>query len=141
MKTKPEKSSVTKFLYSVNPDQKQKDSLEITEMMRKISRSEPVMWGTSIVGLGRYHYKYKSGREGDWFKVGFSPRKQSISLYLTTGFKESQDLLNKLGKHKTGKACLYINKLEDVDKEVLQKLIKASIEYADKVYPNQKKPT
>ena len=85
------------------------------------------MWGDSIVGFGAYHYKYASGREGDWFLTGFSPRKQNLTLYIMSGFEEYNDLLNKLGKYKTGKACLYINKLEDVDLSVLQELVTKSV--------------
>ncbi|MCO5207271.1 MAG: DUF1801 domain-containing protein, partial [Anaerolineae bacterium] len=87
------------------------------------------LWGTSIVGFGTYHYKYASGREGDWFVTGFSPRKQNMTLYIMPGFEQYNDLLSKLGKHKTGKSCLYINKLDDVDLDVLRELVAQSADY------------
>ena len=128
LKTKPNKLSVKKFLDQIEDDQKRKDSYVILEMMKDISKEEPKMWGTSIIGFGDYHYKYASGREGDWFKTGFSPRKQNLTLYIMSAFKEDDDLLKKLGKYKTGKSCLYIKQLEDVDVKVLKKMIKKSVE-------------
>lgn len=93
------------------------------------------MWGTSMVGFGRYHYKYASGREGDWFVTGFSPRKQNLTLYIMSGFSEYDDLMGRLGKFKTGKSCLYINKIEDIDQNVLKELIKASVDYIKQTNP------
>jgi hypothetical protein len=101
--------------------------------MKKITMEEPKMWGPSIVGFGNYHYKYESGREGDWFLTGFSPRKASLTLYIMAGFKEYDELLEKLGKHKTGSSCLYVNKLEDVDLKVLTQLIKQSVQKMKKL--------
>jgi hypothetical protein len=100
--------------------------------MKTITKSEPQMWGTSIVGFGSYHFKYKSGREGDWFITGFSPRKQSLTLYIMSGFGRYDELLNKLGKYKTGKSCLYIKRLEDVDIKVLGKIIRESVKRMSK---------
>jgi hypothetical protein len=128
LKTQKTDASVDKFLNSVNEERKRKDSFTILEIMKEITGDEPAMWGPSIIGFGSYHYKYKSGREGDWFLTGFSPRKQSLTLYLHYGFDQYESLLNSLGKHKTGKACLYINKLDDVDKSVLKELIKKSVD-------------
>jgi len=126
-KTQKTNESVTAFINKVDHEGKRKDAFEILEMMKTITKEEPKMWGTSIIGFGDLHYKSSSGREGDWFKCGFSPRKASISVYLMgTDISIAQDLLNKLGKHKTGKGCLYINKLEDINKEVLKELIKES---------------
>lgn len=131
-KTKATNQSVEAFLNSVEHEQKRLDSFEILEMMKEITGHQPKMWGDSIIGFGDYHYKYASGREGDWFLVGFSPRKQNLTLYVMAGINQYPELLEKLGKHKTSKACLYINKLTDVDKTVLRKLIKQSAEFTDK---------
>lgn len=128
-KTKPTKKDVTDFLGQVEPEQKRKDCLAILEMMRQATQAEPKMWGDSIIGFGEYHYKYASGREGDWFLTGFSPRKQNISLYIMAGFKRYEELMSKLGKYKTGKSCLYINKLADIDEAVLKELIQLSANY------------
>ena len=97
--------------------------------MKKITKEQPKMWGTSIVGFGSYHYKYASGREGDFFLTGFSPRKQSLTLYIMSGFKRYEELMKKLGKYEIGSCCLYINKLEDVDIKVLKALITESVKY------------
>ena len=129
LKTKPNKLSVEKFLNSIKDEQKRKDSFQVLEMMKKITKEEPIMWGTSIVGFGKYHYKYESGREGDWFLTGFSPRKQNLTLYIMSGFKRYNELMKKLGKHKTGSSCLYINKLDDIDLKVLKELISESVKY------------
>lgn len=128
VKTKPTDASVEDFLNSVEHPQRREDSFELLEMMKEITREEPTMWGPSIVGFGSYHYKYESGREGDMPLTGFSPRKRSLTVYIMSGFEGYNDLLEKLGKHKTGKSCLYINKLEDVDRSVLKKIINQSIE-------------
>ncbi len=128
-KTKPTNKKAEDFLKTVEHAQKRADSYEILKMMKEITGEKPVMWGESIIGFGDYHYKYKSGREGDWFRVGFSPRKQSLTLYLMYGLEDKlKEDLTKLGKHKLGKGCLYINKLADIDTEVLKTLIKKSDE-------------
>lgn len=128
LKTKVNDQSVTAFL-EANPDEKRrKDCFTILEMMEKATGAEPKMWGDSIVGFGSYHYKYASGQEGDWPITGFSPRKQALTLYLMSGFDGYESILGRLGKYKTGKACLYIKKLEDVDLTVLQELIDQSVQ-------------
>ena len=120
-KTKPTKSSVTAFLNKIHDKQLRNDCFAILDMMQKVSKAEPVMWGSAIIGFGSYHYVYESGREGDTVIIGFSPRKQNISIYLMGGLKNIEDELSKLGKYKTGKGCLYIKALSDVNTEVLKK--------------------
>ncbi|HEY9176128.1 MAG TPA: DUF1801 domain-containing protein [Flavipsychrobacter sp.] len=128
IKTKPTAASVEDFINAVPDEQKRKDSFAILEMMRKATGEEPAMWGASIIGFGNVRYKSpKTGREVDWLRIGFSPRKANISLYLTMDIKKHGDALEKLGKHKTGVGCLYINKLEDVDVKVLEGMIKTSL--------------
>lgn len=129
LKTKPNKANIDKFLKSVKDEKKLTDSYKILELMKNITKEEPVMWGISIIGFGSYHYKYASGREGNFFLTGFSPRKQILTLYIMSGFKRYEGLMKKLGKYKTGSSCLYISKLEDVDLKVLKTLITESVEY------------
>ncbi|MGY5874926.1 MAG: DUF1801 domain-containing protein [Candidatus Thorarchaeota archaeon] len=133
-KTKPTDASVEGFLGSVEHDRRREDSFELLEIMKSITKEEPVMWGPSIVGFGLYHYKYETGREGDMPRVGFSPRKQSLTVYIMPGFDEYEDLLGKLGKHKTGKSCLYINKLADVNMDVLRTIIEKSYQAMNQNY-------
>lgn len=128
LKTKPNTASVKEFLNSIEDPQKKADSRKLVKIMGAITGKRPKMWGDSIVGFGNYHYKYASGREGDMFLAGFSPRKQALTLYIMGGTERFEGLMSKLGKHSTGKACLYIKKLEDVDMEVLKALIKESVE-------------
>ncbi len=128
LKTKPTDQSVEDFLQAVPDERRRGDSLAIVEMMARVTSEQPKMWGSSIVGFGVRHYRYESGREGDWFLTGFSPRKQNLTLYLTQGFDRYGDLLKRLGKHKTGKGCLYINKLDDVDSGVLEELVARSVQ-------------
>ena len=132
LKTKQNDASVEAFLNSVVDEQKRQDSFTILELMQEVTGAEPKMWGTSIIGFGSYHYKYASGRDGDWFVTGFAPRKQNLTLYIMSGFAKYDELLAKLGKHKTGKACLYIKKLEDIDLDVLRELIKQSAQHVAK---------
>jgi hypothetical protein len=127
LKTKQNEQDVYEFLDGVSNETRKNDSYAVLELMRTTTGMEPKMWGDSIVGFGSYHYKYASGREGDWFLTGFSPRKQSLTLYIMPGFDEYEALLEKLGKHKIGKSCLYINKLADVDLSVLKTLIEKSV--------------
>jgi len=134
LKTKPTNKSVEDFLKKVDHPTKREDSFKILELMKDITQEEPVMWGDSIVGFGSYHYKYASDREGDWPLVGFSPRKQNLTLYIMAGFEKYEKLLEKLGKFKTGKSCLYINKLQDVDTQILKELILESVEHMKKEY-------
>ena len=126
LKTKINDASVEKFLKTIPDEKKQQDSFAILDMMKEVTGEEPKMWGTSIIGFGTYRYKYASGQEGDWLRIGFSPRKQNLSLYIMSGFQHHDDLMAKLGKYSTGKGCLYIKKLEDIDQNVLKELIKAS---------------
>lgn len=134
LKTKENDASVSRFLDTVENEGKRKDCYALMKLMEKITGEQPRMWGTTIVGYGQYHYKYASGREGDWFRVGFSPRKQNISLYMMCGVEENKALLDKLGKYKNGKSCLYVNKLADVDIKILEKLIKKSLAEIKKQY-------
>ena len=134
-KTVANDNDVVKFLNSVEPEGKREDSLTISKLMQEVTGEQATMWGTSIVGFGSYHYRYESGREGDMPLVGFSPRKQAITLYIMTGFDDRDDLLDKLGKYKTGKACLYIKKIEDVDLGVLRELVRRSAEHMRKTNP------
>jgi hypothetical protein len=127
LKTKVNDQSVTAFLDTVEDEKKRQDCLTLLEMMKDVTGAEPKMWGDSIVGFGTYHYKGKSGREGEWFPVGFSPRKQNLTLYLHGGFDHSEAQLDKLGKFKTGKGCLYVNKLADVDLGILRDMVKDSV--------------
>lgn len=126
-KTKPTTDSVEDFLNSITDEQRRKDCFRLVEIMKTATKAEPAMWGTSIVGFGRHQYKYPSGRELEWFLVGFSPRKQDLTLYIMGGLERYPALMKKLGKHKTGKSCLYIKKLEDVDLATLKQLIKQSL--------------
>jgi hypothetical protein len=128
LKTKVTKASVDKFLQGIRDEKKREDCYQILKIMKKATKAEPKMWGTSIIGFGDYRYVYASGREGDWFITGFSPRVQNLTLYMMGGF--DQELMKKLGKYKTGKGCLYINKLEDVDTRVLDRLITTSVKKA-----------
>ena len=133
LKTKVNDASVEGFLNSVEDEQKRKDCFEILKMMKQVTKEGPKMWGPSIVGFGSYHYKGASGREGDWMLTGFSPRKQNLTLYLMGGFDLHKDLLKKLGKHKTSVGCLYIKKLDDVDKKVLKELVTESVKTMKKL--------
>ncbi len=137
LKTKKTNASVNAFLNKVRNKQRREDCFTVLEMMKDITGEEPKMWGPSIVGFGTYHFVYESGREGDWMITGFSPRAQSLTLYIMSGFEKYDALMGKLGKYKTGKSCLYISKLEDIDPSTLKRLIKASVAYMKKKY----KPT
>ena len=126
-KTKPTKASVTEFLNKIPDATRREDSFAVAKMMEEITGSKPQMWGPSIVGFGAYHYKYASGHEGDWPLAAFSPRKQDLTLYLMPGFAKRGELMSQLGKHRTGKSCLYIKRLSDIHVPTLKKLIKVSI--------------
>jgi hypothetical protein len=128
IKTKPTSASVEDFINQIKDEQKRKDSFVLLEMMKEATGEEPVLWGSTIIGFGNRRYKSPAtGREVDWLLMGFSPRKASLSVYLTGGIKDHADALKKLGKHKTGVGCLYINKLEDIDLKVLKGIIDASL--------------
>lgn len=133
-KTKASNKSVTQFLNAIENKGRRDDAKKVAAMMRKATGKRARLWGTSIVGFGTYHYKYASGREGDWALVGFSPRKQNLVVYIMPGFSEFPALLKKLGKYKTGKSCLYLNKLDDVDESVLERLIVDSVKVMRKRY-------
>ena len=126
-KTKPSKASVKEFLNQVPEKERRDDCFVVAKMMEEITGEKPKMWGLSIVGFGSYHYKYASGREGDWPVTGFSPRKNDLTLYIMMGFEKNTELMEKLGKHKTGKSCLYIKRLSEVHLPTLKKLIKTSV--------------
>lgn len=127
LKTKPTGEDVLAFLNRVEDEKKRQDCFEVLALMQEVTKEDPKMWGTSIIGFGIYHYKYESGREGDFFVTGFSPRKQNLTIYIMAGFSQYGDLVKKLGNCKTGKSCLYLKKLEDVDLSVLKKLIGESV--------------
>lgn len=125
-KTKMTGASVKAYLDKVESEKQKKDAFEILAMMKRITKKEPKMWGPALIGFDSYHYKYESGREGDWFITGFSPRKNNLSVYLMPNLLATSPLMEKLGKHKTGKGCLYFKSLDDIDRKVLEKLIKES---------------
>lgn len=129
LKTKPTDQNVEEFLNNLTDEKKRQDCFTLLEIMKEVTQTEPQMWGSSIVGFGDYHYKYASGREGDWFLTGFSPRKQNLTLYLMAGFEQSNELLKKLGKHKIGQSCLYIKRIEDIDLRTLRQLIQQSVNH------------
>ena len=133
-KTKPNKVSVTAFIKGIEDEQMRRDARKVATMMREATGSRARMWGANIVGFGEYHYRYASGREGDFMITGFSPRKQALTLYVIPGFKHFESLMSKLGKYKTGKSCLYIRRLSDVDEQVLKRLIVGSVKYMRKHY-------
>lgn len=127
LKTKKTDASVEDFLNTIKDEQTRQDCFEIAKIMKQVTRSDPKMWGSSIVGFGSRRLKYASGRELDWMLTGFSPRKANITLYILGGFEKQADLLKKLGKYTTGKGCLYIKKLKDVDTKVLKELVNESV--------------
>jgi hypothetical protein len=136
-KTKPTEQSVEDFLSKVSDEKVRDDCYVLVKLMSKATGSLPKMWGPTIVGFGNYHYRYDSGHEGDACLTGFSPRKQNITVYVMPGFNQHADLLEKLGKHKAGKGCLYIKKLEDVNSTVLESLIKQSVNFLKTKYPDK----
>lgn len=138
LKTKVNDASVDDFLNQIEDEQKRADCFAIAKLMQQATKARPKMWGSNIVGFGAYHYVYASGRTGDWPLVGFSPRKGNITLYIMAGFEQYDDLMNKLGKHKTGKSCLYIKSLADVDKGVLKELIAKSVAHMKATNPPAK---
>ncbi|MEM7657901.1 MAG: DUF1801 domain-containing protein [Bacteroidota bacterium] len=133
-KTQPTEVDPRDFLATVAHDKRREDSLRVLQLMEALTGEKARMWGGSIVGFGEYHYKYESGREGDMPKVGFSPRKTILTLYIMPGFERRPELMEQLGKYKTGKSCLYVNKLEDVEEEVLKELIQYSYDYMTEKY-------
>ena len=132
LKTQKNDASVEDFLNAVEDEKKREDSLKILELMKEVTGDEPAMWGSNIIGFGSYRYKYASGREGEWFLTGFSPRKQNLTLYIMSGFDQYDSLLANLGKHSTGKSCLYVKKLEDIDLTTLKEMVKLSVDHMAK---------
>lgn len=130
LKTQKGDGDVEAFISGIQDERRREDSKALVALMERATGEEPAMWGPSIIGFGDLHYKYESGREGDWFRVGFSPRKQSLTLYVTDYIQEDDPLLAQLGKYTTGKACIYVKRLDDVDHEVLEKLVKRSYDQA-----------
>jgi len=133
-KTKPTKQSTAAFINSIEDKQKRADAKKLAAMMQKATGARGQMWGSAMVGYGQYHYQYASGREGDYMLTGFSPRKQALTIYIMAGFKNFDALMKKLGKYKTGKSCLYIKQLSDIDEKVLERLIVGSVKYMRKNY-------
>lgn len=133
LKTRKNDASVEAFLDGVPDLQKRQDSYALLALMEEVTAEPARMWGDSIVGFGAYHYTYASGREGDWFVAGFSPRKQNLTLYIMAGFDQYDDLLARLGKHSTGKSCLYVKRLSDVDMDVLRELVRQSVAHMTQV--------
>jgi len=133
-KTQPTKLKVSEFIAGIENKTKRDDCRELMKLMSEITGNRAKMWGTAIVGYGKYHYKYESGREGDFFLTGFSPRKQALSIYIVSGFSNNPELMEKLGKYKTGKSCLYVKKLDDVDRSVLAQLVEESVAYMREKY-------
>ncbi len=128
LKTKPTGDSVEAFLNAIPDAHRRADCFAIARMMQEITGAPPKMWGPAIIGFGDYHYKYDSGREGDWFCMGFSPRKQNLTLYIMAGLEADPELMTRLGKYKTGVSCLYVKRLADIDVEVLKELMLKSLE-------------
>ena len=133
-KTKSTKANVTKFINSIDDKQMRADARKVAAMMRRATGKRAKMWGSSIVGYGTYHYRYATGREGDFMITGFSPRKQALTVYIMPGFSPFDKLMAKLGTYKTGKSCLYIKRLSDVDEDVLERLVDSSVEHMRKKY-------
>jgi len=129
LKTQSNDKDPRAYLDTVEPERKREDAHAILDMMQEITGEAPLMYGESIIGFGTYQYTYSNGKPAEWFLVGFAPRKANIVLYIVSGFDQYDDLMSKLGKHKTGKSCLYINKLADVDMDVLRELVKLSSEH------------
>lgn len=130
-KTQPEKLPVEAFLASIEPETRREEARQLDALFRKVTGFEPVMWGPSIIGYGRYHYRYDSGREGDFLATGFSPRKAQHSVYILPGYADYSEILSRLGKHSTGKSCLYVKRLSDIDMDVLAELIVAGLKDLD----------
>lgn len=134
-KTVQTDASVDDFIASIEHPTRRKDALVLVELFSKTTRFSPKMWGDSIVGFGQYHYRYATGREGDFLATGFLPRKSNLSIYIMPGYGDFADILQNLGKHKLGKSCLYVNKLADIDLDVLAQLITAGLERLDQIWP------
>lgn len=136
LKTQPQDGSVEAFLDGIENEGRREDCRAVAQLMREVTGEDPVLWGPSIVGFGSYHYRYESGREGDWFLTGFAPRKTALTLYIMAGFPRFDELMERLGRYRTGKSCLYVNRLDDVDLDVLRELVTRSVEHMRAAYPS-----
>lgn len=135
LKTKENNKSVSKFINLIEDKEKKEDSKKLIKIFKEVTKKNPKMWGDSIIGFGKYHYKStRSSQEGDWLLTGFSPRKQNISIYIMGGFKKFQQELKELGKFKTSVSCLYVKKLEDINEKILRKIIKEDFNYMKKTH-------
>ena len=134
LKTKQTDADVHAFLDAVPNERRRQDGFAMLKLMEEVTGEEAKMWGPTIVGFGQYHYRYATGHEGDMALTGFSPRKQNLAIYITSGFDQFDDLLARLGKHKFGKSCLYVNKLADIDEAVLRELVRRSVEHTQALY-------
>ena len=135
-KTQPTDVSPDSFIEALEHPRRKADSLVLLDIMKRMTGWAPTMWGPSLIGFGQYHYKYDSGREGDFFRIGFSPRKANMTVYIMPGYQDFSDDLSRLGKHKLGKSCLYINKLEDVDMDVLEEIFEKGLKIMAQKYPD-----
>jgi hypothetical protein len=129
-------ASVDDFIDGIDDGGRREECRTVLRLMKRVTGRDPAMWGATIVGFGSYHFTYDSGREGDWFLTGFSPRKRSLTLYVMAGFDRWKSLMARLGKHTTGKSCLYIKRLSDIDLDVLEELVSASVEHMRNRYPS-----
>ncbi len=136
LKTQKTTASVKAFLDAIENDDMRRDARAVSKLMQEVTGEKPAIWGASMVGFGRYHYRYESGREGDWFLAGFAPRKSELTLYIMAGFQRHDALMAKLGKFKTGKSCLYVKRLTDIDLAVLRELVRESVAYMKATYPD-----
>ena len=134
LKTAPTGASVKAFVDAIDEDGRRTDARRLVKLMREATGAPPRMWGPSIVGFGEYHYRYASGREGNWFLAGFSPRKRELSIYVMSGFEGHEALLGRLGRHRAGKSCLYVKRLADLDMEVLGTLVRRSVDHLRRTY-------
>jgi hypothetical protein len=134
LKTQPYDRNIPEFLSKVENPQKREDCFTLLELMKEETGEEPQYWHSNMVGFGQYHYKYDSGNEGDWFLTGFSPRKQNLTIYIMSGLERYEELMEKLGKYKTGKSCLYVKRLSDIDLDVLRALVQQSVSYMREKY-------
>lgn len=134
LKTFPTDDSVDAFLAGIADDDRRADTLAVLELMKDVTGEPPRLWGSGIIGFGSYHYRYESGREGDWFLTGVSPRKNALTVYIMAGFDRYEELMARLGKHSTGRSCLYLKRLADVDRGVLRELIARSVRHTADTY-------
>ena len=134
LKSRPTDADVDAFIESIDDEARREDCRAVMKIMKRLTRAQPRMWGPTMVGFGQYHYKYDSGREGDWFMTGFSPRKANLTLYIMAGFDRHDEIMGRLGKFKTGKSCLYVKRLSDVDAKALEELLRESVAFLKKAY-------